>query len=68
MNIETRLQKIEKATPKINSMSNLSDKELQSELDRIKAELKVLIEIGELTTDEIAEVNRVLHRAELFHE
>ncbi|MDD5268024.1 MAG: hypothetical protein PHO08_13000 [Methylococcales bacterium] len=68
MNIETRLQKLEKSTPKTNSMSNLSDKELQSEFNRIVALLKELDEIGELTTDEIAEVNRVLHRMELLDE
>jgi hypothetical protein len=62
-NVENRLQKIEKSTPKINSMSNLTDKELKVEMDRIVARLKILLDVGNWTIDEIAETNRLLSRA-----
>jgi hypothetical protein len=61
--VENRLQKIEKSTPKINSMSNLTDKELKVEMDRIVARLKILLDVGNWTIDEIAETNRLLSRA-----
>ena len=62
-NIQTRLQKLEKSTPVINSLSELSDSELVVESNRIKAKLQTVLESGNYTDEEVIEIKRVLERA-----
>jgi hypothetical protein len=63
MGIQARLDKLEKSTLGINSLSELSESELVVESNRIKAKLKTVLESGDCTDDEVVEINRVLERA-----
>jgi hypothetical protein len=62
-NIKARLQTLERSTPGINSLSDLSDAELKIEVDLIKTRLKRALESGDCSKDEVIEINRVLERA-----
>jgi hypothetical protein len=61
-NIETRLQKLEKSTPVINSLSELSDEELKIEANQIKAQLQTVLESGDCSDEEFIEISRVLEK------
>jgi hypothetical protein len=63
MGLETRLEKLEKSTLGINSLSELSDSELVVESNRIKAKLQTVLESGNYTDEEVIEIKRVLERA-----